>query len=623
MALQPQPLEKSSITRRSLIKRPEVYQYAPLPKGDYIRYLVLEPGRGSDPLVCNLYTSLLTELPYFEAISYVWGGCRKVTSIRCDGKIIPITENLRSVLQAVRLPELQRTLWADSVCINQDDKTEQGHQVGIMRKIYGLAKKTLIYIDPDNGCGEGAASLLAHMNIIIENQLKEFDSWDQIPDLHRDDPIAHDPRWKSMRALIERPWFRRVWVVQEAAISSDARILCGSAEIKWTDLIRLETWLQSKAKFVWHENRLFLNDVFLPNSWSPIDPDHVLYAPLTSVHKSNFVELLARQKPLGCTVAKDRVYAFLGSPSAQWGFDNEVKVTPDYHKSDLDVFQEMARQWLVSTGDLNILSAVEHTSATLDSKVSSWVPIWDQEIVFDHFGLHGREFKASSGTNQPTLRFDGSSLCVRGLLVDIIHFRSEHLERCRWKHPENTISNAWWYLFEAPRNNRAFTSIWKYISNPSTKFAYENGDRLLNFCRTLRAKRDYKVEKQFGVDEASFCLALCKKSNRFNGVNVSALEELAQSGDSWAFASATMTWTSGRRFIVTNIGRYGLAPYITKEGDVCCVLYGMQVPVILRRVNKQCKYKLIGEAFILGLMQGQAVQNMEKWGLSEQEFVLC
>jgi hypothetical protein len=49
----------------------------------------------------------------------------------------------------------------------------------------------------------------------------------------------------------------------------------------------------------------------------------------------------------------------------------------------------------------------------------------------------------------------------------------------------------------------------------------------------------------------------------------------------------------------------------------------MQAPVILRKVNKQYKYKLIGEAFIPGLMEGQAVQNMEKWGLSEQEFVLC
>src|SRR3954454_7606767 len=104
MVSQPQHVERSSITLRSLIKRPEVYQYAPLPKGDYIRYLVLEPGQGSDPLVCNLYTSLLTELPYFEAISYVWGRSRKVANIRCEGKTIRITESLRNVLQAVRLP---------------------------------------------------------------------------------------------------------------------------------------------------------------------------------------------------------------------------------------------------------------------------------------------------------------------------------------------------------------------------------------------------------------------------------------------------------------------------------------------------------------------------------------
>lgn len=93
------------------------------------------------------------------------------------------------------------------------------------------------------------------MNVVTECQLEEFGSWDQMPELHRDDPIAYDPRWKAMRALIERPWFKRVWVVQEAGLSPGARILCGPVEIEWADLIRLETWLQSKAMFVWYVSR--------------------------------------------------------------------------------------------------------------------------------------------------------------------------------------------------------------------------------------------------------------------------------------------------------------------------------------------------------------------------------
>ena len=95
----------------------EAYRYDPLPPKDYIRYLVLEPGKDQDPLVCNLHIAPLTELPYLEAISYVWGDSKKVAQVSCAGQTLRITAALRNVLRSVRLPDTQRTLWADSICI--------------------------------------------------------------------------------------------------------------------------------------------------------------------------------------------------------------------------------------------------------------------------------------------------------------------------------------------------------------------------------------------------------------------------------------------------------------------------------------------------------------------------
>lgn len=35
-------------------------------------------------------------------------------------------------------------IWADAVCINQEDPLEQGHQVALMRDIYLLAKQVVV-----------------------------------------------------------------------------------------------------------------------------------------------------------------------------------------------------------------------------------------------------------------------------------------------------------------------------------------------------------------------------------------------------------------------------------------------------------------------------------------------
>ncbi|KAF0324640.1 hypothetical protein GQ607_008079 [Colletotrichum asianum] len=75
----------------------------------------------------------------FEAISYVWGTHSRNEIVICDGKRLKITKNLRTALQRVRLPGGTRRLWADSICINQEDPNERGHQVALMGDIYSKA----------------------------------------------------------------------------------------------------------------------------------------------------------------------------------------------------------------------------------------------------------------------------------------------------------------------------------------------------------------------------------------------------------------------------------------------------------------------------------------------------
>jgi len=52
----------------------------------------------------------------------------------------------------------------------------------------------------------------------------------------------------------------------------------------------------------------------------------------------------------------------------------------------------------------------------------------------------------------------------------------------------------------------------------------------------------------------------------------------------------------------------GVAPETAEEGDYICVLLGCKVPVILRPVGD--KFKIIGDAYVNGFMNGEALNGV-------------
>lgn len=52
---------------------------------------------------------------------------------------------------------------------------------------------------------------------------------------------------------------------------------------------------------------------------------------------------------------------------------------------------------------------------------------------------------------------------------------------------------------------------------------------------------------------------------------------------------------------------YGLAPQGCQVSDIVCILLGCSVPVILSRSHSQSLYKIVGEAYVHGMMDGEAM----------------
>jgi Heterokaryon incompatibility protein (HET) len=85
----------------------------------------------------------------YEALSYVWGFLSSSESLRCDGKSISITPNLRDALRKLRLVDRHRALWVDQICINQSDKDEKSSQVALMDRIYRMAEQVIAWLGPN------------------------------------------------------------------------------------------------------------------------------------------------------------------------------------------------------------------------------------------------------------------------------------------------------------------------------------------------------------------------------------------------------------------------------------------------------------------------------------------
>ena len=139
--------------------------YGPLAEAGKFRILHLEPGAGEIHL--DLQVVDLGPDTQYEAISYCWGDATDTRTVSCRGQPIDVTYSLYTALKRLRLPHARRTLWADAVCINQQDISEKSEQVKLMGQIYTHATRILIWLGDDttgiDGLGDsikGALELL-------------------------------------------------------------------------------------------------------------------------------------------------------------------------------------------------------------------------------------------------------------------------------------------------------------------------------------------------------------------------------------------------------------------------------------------------------------------------------
>ncbi|KAN0102169.1 Heterokaryon incompatibility protein (HET) domain containing protein [Hyaloscypha variabilis] len=314
------------------------YTYTPLAPNS-IRTLTLLPGTGREQLKFTLNEVDLNDHPAYDAISYVWGDEVDPYPIFCDGqdRSLPITQNLAAALFRFRRADKQRVLWADAVCINQQDIAERGHQVQLMGRVYNEASCVLIWLGEEDEHTE-LVSACVHspfLNLTNEETL-------------------------ALKLFLGRPWFHRAWTFQESVLATSAEIHCGS-------------YLFSK-KIIYDAIYRNLDVSSDARSAEPESADYRRLSKTMSVRESwltydfSIAELLISRRGSQCKDPLDLVYSLLGVAS------DISEIEPDYTKSVQEVFAAITRHIMTTTQSLSILTEVN--TKKFDDSFPSWVPDW-------------------------------------------------------------------------------------------------------------------------------------------------------------------------------------------------------------------------------------------------------
>ncbi|KAJ2986969.1 hypothetical protein NUW58_g4771 [Xylaria curta] len=169
----------------------------------------------------------------FAALSYCWGGDQpyKTTRVRMQAGDVPLEwcRLPRSLQDAVKITAALglQCLWADSLCIIQDDDEDKALQIADMARIYSQATVTIIA----SRASRAVDGFLGEIDLASQTKLAVRLRF-RCPDDHRTVGSAYLTHIEGSRDRSE-PIDSRAWTLQERYLSN--RVLeFGSRQTRWT-----------------------------------------------------------------------------------------------------------------------------------------------------------------------------------------------------------------------------------------------------------------------------------------------------------------------------------------------------------------------------------------------------
>lgn len=233
-------------------------------------------------------------------------------------------------------------------------------QVARMHHVYEMADAVLIWL------GNADADSDAAMDLVSELQRLDILVFEREDKSEHGKPIATKElaqKWSALYKLLLRPYFRRLWIVQELTLASVPTAVCGDKYVSWHDVHQTGIVLQlhdSAIRRMCHAFDMPLADemppvredhVGCPNCFQPRLPDSDFRLPhKLNWHREmrrrnqlpNFLYLCLLNRDAECGNPRDKIYAL-------WNLAREVNdlgdFRPEYSLSVRDL--STPSSWLI------------------------------------------------------------------------------------------------------------------------------------------------------------------------------------------------------------------------------------------------------------------------------------
>ncbi|KAF7919116.1 uncharacterized protein EAE98_009436 [Botrytis deweyae] len=383
------------------------YHYTPLLEPDAFRVIVIHPALSIESsLSCSLIHSTLFHydqslIDHYIALSYVWGDANNRKIILVDQKPLLITASLASALRYLRDKKTDIAVWADGICINQFDIEEKNKQVSLMSLIYEVARHTVIFLGETTSETDEIFKLLDSPMSSMTKQTKpgflsnvrKSNTTDQTFNLHSGGYIKSKID-DLIRQVIDMPWFRRIWILQELILSGDPWVQVGFHRLRWQDFTRLILDSKHNSALVKSPNYNVLNDMHMLREISAAET-------LDSFGPCDYLlKILHSRRGHGVFNPRDMLYGHLALFANRTKSDNleiEKLVEIDYQKSIADVYTDLTLYILNRQCDFKFLSHVEDVEFEEKKfNLPTWVPDWTSKGIFRDGEWHSWRTKSRS-----------------------------------------------------------------------------------------------------------------------------------------------------------------------------------------------------------------------------------
>jgi hypothetical protein len=687
------------------------FEYRPIKTDREIRLLQIDkhPAGFLGIFKCSLIHAQLGHLSYpYNAVSYTWGDPTPTRSliVDCD-QSLRVTENVGFLVDFLFKGMNSGTsfFWVDALCVNQVDLEEKSSQVSLMRDIYQHASQVIIWLGmPIGSYEEDAIEDLQRWErffklydenkdiygVILSNRAnKNAQSisgssgtvWmkEVAPDgrvrmrrpsitdmsqrhmtpamvearfrLHYGKKLPTDWNWGHISLLLSKPWFERVWVIQEAFAGSKVLVHCGTKVMPWEEF-----------NFVTSRLMRYGLDASVHHGTGESDQTAIKTIP-TGLRSSVFIHALkivkAEKKTLRlaplllitsryqATNPRDKVYALLGI-SSEGGHSD---LAPNYSLSVKEVFIKTTVHLILEDDSLEMLAAAGIGWHRETPELPSWVPDFKclPELPNWRFELYRDSPAASPNENKTTstAKFipNINSLIVSGCLIDDVTWvgplpcphpqTAKSVGAASYLHDFSIDSQEWFFqtkfkcrcLIKYPTDEPLEEVYWRTLIMNSTHQGFpaiaEYGNSFSRHEFRLGEAAQYReVYKKERVDLAILMDELAHHEKQDDvSAELAYMQRMHQSSNlelERRWIQAYTTNGAGRNAFVTRRGYFGIAAPGIAKGDQVALFLGLVTPMILRSAKSWWQraaskstpaYHLVSESYIHGLMPSEGLSD--------------